>query len=499
MTQIGTQSLPKGRAIWPLATVVLAASIGIALSVTAWFAVSEREEHLAKQEFSEHAADQAQSLQAGLDRYLQMIKALRSLFNASKDGVTRAEFGTFVEDFLHDQNAILAFSWVPRVKHSDRALHELAGRNEGIVNYRIKAVGADGSLGIAPNKDSYFPIFYSNEPPTGRGYGIDLQDGGIRQGPLDRALESNDFATSGNFLLQSGAGDRTGFFILLPVFRANSSHATVEDRQNNLIGFVQGVFQFHVMIDTILASTKSPLSILLYDKGQGANGLPTYVHAASNELARLKSRPLSRTSVLSWAGSLDVGDRSWEMLILPSPEEEGYSRHDRAWIVLFAGLFITGLSTAYLASSINYIRRLQSANANAFELAHSDSLTNLANRRAFVDRLKTSVVNSAQGGKPFAVHFIDLDDFKDINDCHGHATGDALLKQVASRLSAVVSVNDLVARFGGDEFAILQENVSESKGASTLAERVILVLSAPYAIDDADLRVTASRAIAESW
>src|SRR6185369_17967663 len=94
-------------------------------------------------------------------------------------------------------------------------------------------------------------------------------------------------------------------------------------------------------------------------------------------------------------------------------------------------------------------------------LARTDALTGLANRAAFLDRLNLAMAASRRGDTPFAVHYVDLDNFKDVNDSLGHQTGDVLLKTVAQRMSGAVRENDLVSRFGGDEFSILQSDVTD--------------------------------------
>ncbi len=125
-------------------------------------------------------------------------------------------------------------------------------------------------------------------------------------------------------------------------------------------------------------------------------------------------------------------------------------------------------------------------------LARTDVLTGLANRGTFNDRLRQAVAGVQRGSDAFAVLYLDLDRFKEINDTLGHPTGDRLLQLAAERLRALVRESDLVARLGGDEFAVLQGNVPEAAAAGALATKIIEVLSAPYAVDGQELRVGAS-------
>ena len=128
-------------------------------------------------------------------------------------------------------------------------------------------------------------------------------------------------------------------------------------------------------------------------------------------------------------------------------------------------------------------------------LARTDPLTGLANRATFAERLHQAYAAARRGGPPFAVLCLDLDHFKDVNDTRGHPAGDALLKQAAERLHARVRETDVVARLGGDEFAILQTDMSDPSDAGALASAVVASLSAPFTVDGAELRVSASMGI----
>ena len=122
-------------------------------------------------------------------------------------------------------------------------------------------------------------------------------------------------------------------------------------------------------------------------------------------------------------------------------------------------------------------------------LAYHDALTNLPNRRLFKDRLALAVARSARGQTRFAVHFLDLDHFKYINDSLGHPVGDALLCEVAARFLAISRPSDTIARFGGDEFAVIQEGIQDMEEASILARRFIDVLQEPFSLSTNRVRV----------
>ncbi len=133
--------------------------------------------------------------------------------------------------------------------------------------------------------------------------------------------------------------------------------------------------------------------------------------------------------------------------------------------------------------------------------AHYDHLTQLPNRRLLLDKLKRALADSAQQGLAGALLFIDLDNFKTINDTLGHDTGDLLLQQVAKRLSACVREGDTVARFGGDEFVVMLENLGDASTdarllAETVGKKILSALNQPFQFATGDYISTPSIGIA---
>ena len=130
--------------------------------------------------------------------------------------------------------------------------------------------------------------------------------------------------------------------------------------------------------------------------------------------------------------------------------------------------------------------------------AFHDPLTGLPNRALFMDRLWLAAERTRRREFRYAVLFVDLDRFKQINDTHGHPTGDKVLKEVGARLENCLRPGDTIARFGGDEFTVLTENVREARDAIKVADRILLALSRPFELGDLSLDTTASVGIALS-
>lgn len=129
-------------------------------------------------------------------------------------------------------------------------------------------------------------------------------------------------------------------------------------------------------------------------------------------------------------------------------------------------------------------------------MAEHDQLTRLPNRALFIDCLQAALARARRDGLKVAVLYLDMDEFKQVNDCYGHTTGDHLLREVASRLRRCVRESDTVGRLGGDEFAVVLDNISRPEDAVMVAEKILTSLSEPYGLAGQILHITPSVGIA---
>lgn len=132
----------------------------------------------------------------------------------------------------------------------------------------------------------------------------------------------------------------------------------------------------------------------------------------------------------------------------------------------------------------DYHEELDKQKTALIHQANYDSLTNLPNRVLLKDRLKQSINRASRNNEQFALFFIDLDRFKDINDTHGHEYGDKLLIRVAQRLSSILREEDTLSRISGDEFVIIVNNLIEFRSASVLAQKILDTLEIPLDIEE---------------
>jgi diguanylate cyclase (GGDEF)-like protein len=373
---------------------VVVAIVGLILSTSAWFAVSQREDQLAALELSSRAEAHALNLQVGIISYLRKAAGVRALFESSDAKVSRVQFEEFTKQVMNDQNAILGMSWLPRVMHDQRVAHERAAMLDGLPDYQIKSVAPDGSMAASPEKTEYFPVFYNvTEASRSSAYGLDVSDASMRQKTFERARDSDAVATSPIFALQTGTGHRRGFIVALPVYARGLPHNTLEERHHNLQGYITVVLQTSVLMETILSTTRKAAGLDLYfysaDAGRDASEL-VYFHGSRSRSVPIDPQPRSALSIgPHWTGALRVGDAHWTMIAVPIPGGPGNVVRSGAWMALIFGLFVTALVVAYIWSTGRHGRRLQIANGRLDQTLGTLNTVN--------DELSAALNNMVQG------------------------------------------------------------------------------------------------------
>ncbi|AWU94444.1 GGDEF-domain containing protein [Azospirillum ramasamyi] len=206
--------------------------------------------------------------------------------------------------------------------------------------------------------------------------------------------------------------------------------------------------------------------------------------------------------LISIAASLRQHDRrsSPPLLTLDRPQRKRPDELDqliRSLNDLAGDLYAANCELAGANAALeNDIALRRSYEEQLYRQAHFDELTGLANRLLTRDRLEQAILNSRRSQLPSALLFIDLDNFKNVNDTLGHEAGDTLLREAATRLSASIRQGDTLARMGGDEFLIVLPGIAGNVAARGIAERVLESFAPPFRICGQDHYVTASIGIA---
>lgn len=162
-----------------------------------------------------------------------------------------------------------------------------------------------------------------------------------------------------------------------------------------------------------------------------------------------------------------------------------------AWQTISAVRDKTGEITQFI-SIFSDISEKKSSEERIYHLAHYDAVTDLPNRAFFQDQLERTLAHARRQGSTLALIFLDIDNFKLINDAFGHPAGDTLLKQIAHRLSGIVREDDMVARLGGDEFTILLTDTHSNQDAALVAEKILVSFALPFKYENMEIVVSSS-------
>ncbi len=209
---------------------------------------------------------------------------------------------------------------------------------------------------------------------------------------------------------------------------------------------------------------------------------------------------VSREQPVDAKASLPVRDNRGDIAayLTWAPNRPGDLMRERLVPLTLAGFCLALVLFGLLAGYLHWLARdLATTEARSRDLLGRDPLSGLANRLLFSERLDAELdrLSRAKGGG-LAVLFLDLDRFKDVNDTYGHQAGDDLIQLVAQRLTGLVRTSDTIARFGGDEFAIIQTGIQSPDDAGALSRRILDALTQPFALAHNQVIIGASIGIA---
>ncbi len=222
--------------------------------------------------------------------------------------------------------------------------------------------------------------------------------------------------------------------------------------------------------------------------GQVASSREPLLASATADSKSVKQKPTSNTM----CAPLIHRDTLLGVLQVDAVEGHEYTQHDLRALSLFAEQAASAIANAQLFEE----QRL-TASRSAYQAQH-DTLTSLPNRFYFLDRLEQGLARQRQSDEKVALLFVDIDDFKSINDNLGHFAGDEVLVELGRRMRSCLRATDTAARLGGDEFAIMVEGIRLSDDVTATAERLHKRLSEPYLTDvqEEPIRLTVSIGIA---
>lgn len=447
-------------------------------------------------DFEASAREHAMALERGWSSEFYAIEHLATIFRTSEK-VTRDEFARASDTILRRHAGVRALEWVPKVLHAERAGF-VANARRTMPGYDFVDLGPDGELRPIERREVYFPIHYI-EPldPNRRALGFDPAGNEARNAALHAAVNSGSLAVSVPTPVVQDEPASKALLVFVPVYDHGGDLSSPSGRRRALQGLAEGVYMVDALVSHAMAAVDS-------------QGIGVVVHALEDGERQLISRYAERGGsgfpwyVWSHPGSLQwewsVGNRTFLSTVHARGLPYGYDLR-APLAVLALGLLLT----VAIAGVVGLLMQRERRSRTLAELRHDqlhhqaahDALTGLVNRGAFEMALADALEEGSRRAAVFSLCYLDLDEFKVVNDIHGYQAGDDLLRQIVERLAAHMRKGDVFARLGGDEFAVLLQDTRTDQARTIAEEYLSLINGYRFRSGDRIMAVSVSIGITE--
>jgi diguanylate cyclase (GGDEF)-like protein len=422
-----------------------------------------------------------------------ILKGFSALFGAV--GATDpAKVSRYVRQVIEHNPQIFALEVVQTVAKSQLADFVDTRRREGNPGFSVKSFSYDSDRKWQPldNKPFYYPIVFMEPMPADSEdvLGLDVDSVPFLQRAMNKSLQRRVPVASHPFRLVEGNLAYVVFYPIPQAFQHDDSPLEHTAKDELIVDMVIDAANLTVPARyPVIEGEKAciyhkdfrpddPKGLLMDMSGKPRSPIETFLFPAF-----VYKKPLATMG---------------EPFSLMVKRQVGWSDLSLGLLTLMGLLTILSslILVAYLRAHKHGQLLLIDNQNQLWQLANHDALTGLPNRMLLMDRMEQILARQQRLGKRLAVMFLDLDDFKQINDTYGHEVGDQLLKFVADRLKASIRQEDTVARMSGDEFIILIEGVENLDALEVVSQKIREKLSAGFQLGDLFLSVGTSTGIA---
>ena len=434
------------------------------LAAGLWYYSTSVIEQRARDRFLYRVDMAERDLVGRMNDFQQVLRGAQGLYAASET-VSRREWRTYVEALQLDSYLpgvqSMAFSLVVRAE--ERRAHESSMRAQGFPEYSIFPADSPFPMSVVV---LYIEPFAGRNP---RAVGYDMYHEAVRREAMERARDTGKPALSGKLRLvfEEAPDIQPGFLLYLPIYRNGWPTSTVDERRQALFGFINSAFRANDLLTTLLRGKHTDVELDLFDDSPSHEDL-----LYSSDLAlRVPRHMIDR--------EIKIGGHRWTARFYSSAEFEQASEDSGPLLILVFGAALSLAVFLMLLMNAQYQKHMNEA-AVALSLANqqleilsvSDGLTGLSNRRRLDEKLREDFLALHRNGGNFSFLMIDVDHFKRVNDTYGHQAGDEVLKRLAHMIDDHTRATDFVARFGGEEFAVLVPHTESEMEGAVLAEKI---------------------------
>jgi diguanylate cyclase (GGDEF)-like protein len=453
--------------------------IWVILFVTVMSGIVAVDLQRAEKKFADHsnmhfqqATDRVHINESILEGFAAMVST-----SNSQDG---ARIHSYAQKMLKQYPHIFMFEIVEKVSQDQLKSFTEYYRRTFYPDFEVKAFRYESDRQWQPVKQVpyHLPVVFMEPfPPESRKVlGLDISSNDFFMRSLQKSEQQERAVSTEPFELVEGD---LAYLLHTPIPEAGNGTVSSISKSGAQGGFAVLV----IRADTLLERAEHVLpgmQELLYNPAYSSTDPKGHLHLhEAPEAGWLESRLFPR---LSMSRPLDSESQPFVLLM---EQQLGWSilSWGKLGLTLLIALITFGVMVVYAWLYFRNEMERSERTVKLFHLANHDALTGLANRNLLADRLNHAITQAARQEGKLAVLFLDLVDFKDVNDAYGHDVGDGVLKRVAERLRACVRAGDTIARLGGDEFILVLENITSQEDVDHIVEKIRTGFEQPFDVN----------------
>jgi diguanylate cyclase (GGDEF)-like protein len=432
----------------------------------------------AEKKFAEHTNMHLQQANDRVRINESILEGFAAMVSTSNSH-DRARIRKYAQKMLDQYPYIFKFEIVEKVSQDQLKSFTEYYRRTFYPDFEVKGFSYESDRQWQPVKKVpyHLPIIFMEPfPPESRKVlGLDVSSNDFFMRSLQKSEQQERAVSTDPFELVEGD---LAYLLHRPIPEPGDGGVSSISKSGAQGGFAVLVIRADTLLDReeyVLSGMRD----LLYSPSFSSTDTNGYLHLhESPEAGWLESRLFPR---LSMSRSLDSESQPFVLLV---EQQLGWSliSWGKLGLTLLVAAITFGVVMVYARLYLRNEMERTEMTARLFHLANHDALTGLANRNLLSDRLNHAISQTARQKGQLAVLFLDLVDFKDINDTYGHDIGDGVLRRAAERLRACVRAGDTVARLGGDEFVLVLENIAGQADVDHIVEKIKTGFEQPFAV-----------------